>query len=351
MPATEPTSVLRDVAATDATHAWAVGSDGYSPTEQYTTGVPIILEWNGSRWSPARLPAVPWKGSFRLVAAGSPADVWVIGGPMSHDIDDNVTFVLHYDGSAWREVPFPAGATPSPLSITDMSVADGRAWLVGHRGSELVPVILEWTGQTWQEHQPPSECVRGGTSFEDMPNFCNVTAVKAFAGGEVWAAGNGAWAGFLGPLLFHWDGAAWQAVQVGVNQQKLALQAIDGSSATDIWAVGDTLMQGGGTIAVHGDGTTWRVVGGLPAKALPGVAVDKAGNPWLIENTTAPSATLSTFSAGQWVDTPAPTPPDTVGMSLNAIAAIPGTDRVLAVGAADLPTTPRLLQAVMLEYA
>ncbi len=350
LPATTPTSVLHDVAAADATHAWAVGTDAYSPDEQYTTGVPTVLEWDGARWSTARLPAVAWKGSFRLVSAGSAGDVWVIGGPMSHSFDDNVTVVFHYDGNAWREVPFPAGADPSPLSITDVSVADGRAWLVGHRGTE-VPVILEWTGQAWKEHQPPSECVRGGTSFDGMLNFCNVTAVKAFAGGEVWAAGNGAWTGFLGPLLFHWDGAAWETVQVGVNRQKLALQAIDGSSPTDIWAVGDTLAQGGGTLAVHGDGTTWQVVDGLPAKALPGVAVDRAGNAWLIENTTEPSATLSTFAAGRWSDTPAPIPPDAVGMSLEAITAIPGTERFLAVGAADLPTSPRLLQAVVLAYA
>ncbi len=351
LPTTKPTSVLRDVAAADATHAWAVGTDAYSPTEQYTTGVPILLEWNGTRWSPAQLPAIAWKGGFRLVAADSPTDVWVIGGPMSPSPNENVTHVLHYDGTAWREVPFPAGNTSSPLSITDLSVADGRAWLVGYRGSETVPAILEWTGQTWQEHEPPSECVRGGKSFEGMPNFCNMNGIKAFAADDVWAAGNGAWSGFLGPLLFHWDGTAWQAVKLGVDQQKAALQAIDGSSPADIWAVGDNLAQGGGTIAVHGDGTTWQVVDGLPEKFLPGVAVGKAGNPWLIENTTDPSAALSTYSAGTWADTPAPTPPDTVGMTLNAITAVPGTERILAVGAADLPTDPRLLQAVLLEYA
>ena len=104
-------------------------------------------------------------------------------------------------------------------------------------------------------------------------------ATNAWAADDVWAAGNGAWSGFLGPLLFHWDGATWQAVQVGVNQQGLALQAIDGRSATDLWAVGDTLAQGGGTLAVRGDGTTWNVVTGLPNKFLPGVAVDTGGNP------------------------------------------------------------------------
>lgn len=351
LPATTPTSVLHDVAAADATHAWAVGSDAYSPDEQYTSGVPIVLEWDGSRWSRAQLPAVSWQGSFRLVAAGSATDVWVVGGPMSRDFDENVTYVRRYDGETWREVPFPEGASPGPLSITDLSVVDGHAWLVGYRGAETKPAILEWNGKDWQEHQPPTECVRGGTSTGGMPNLCNMNAVKAFAADDVWAAGNGAWSGFLGPLLFHWDGATWQAVQVGLNQQKAALLAIDGSSASDMWAVGDNLRQGGGTLAVHGDGTTWQVVDGLPDKFLPGVAVDKTGSPWVLENTTAPSATLSTFAEGQWADTPAPTPPDSVGMTLNAIAAIPGTTRFIAVGAADLPTTPTTLQAVVLEYA
>jgi len=338
------------VAAIDATHAWAVGSEAYSPTEQYTTGVPIVLNWDGSRWSSAALPSITWKGSFRLVAAGSATDVWAVGGPMSHSFNDNVTIVLRYDGTTWREVPFPAGATPSLMSITDLSVVDGHVWLVGHRDSAVV--ILEWTGQAWQEHQPPAECVHGGASFEGMPNFCTMTAIKAFAANNIWVAGNGAWNGFLGPLLFHWNGSEFRAVQVGINQQKLTLQAIDGRSATDIWAAGDTLMQGGGTLAVHGDGTTWQAVSGLPAEFLPGIAVDTAGNPWLIENSTAPAATLSTYRAnGPWADTPAPTPPDTVGMTLNAITAIPGTERILAVGAADLPTSPRLLQAVIQEYS
>lgn len=180
---------------------------------------------------------------------------------------------------------------------------DGHAWLVGYRGAETVPVTLEWTGQAWEERRPPAECVRGGTSFGGMPNLCVMAAVKAFAADDVWAAGNGAWTGFIDPLLFHWDGTGWQ------------------------------------------------VVDGLPAKALPGVAVDKAGSPWVLANTREPSATLSTFAAGQWADTPAPAPPDTVGMALKAITAVPGTTRFIAVGAADLPTTPRLLQAVLLEYA
>jgi hypothetical protein len=71
----------------------------------------------------------------------------------------------------------------------------------------------------------------------------------------------------------------------------------------------------------------------------------------VIENTTAPSTILSTYRSGSWADTPAPMPPNTVGTTFEAIATVPGTDRIFAVGTADLKTTPLHLQAVILEYA
>ncbi|TWP46955.1 hypothetical protein FKR81_33400 [Lentzea tibetensis] len=345
LPDNKPTSNLWDVAAADATHAWAVGFDGYHPSDQYNTGVPMILRWNGAEWSRAEVPPVPWKGSWRHVAAGSATDVWVLGGPMSHGIDDSVTVVLHHDGNTWSEVPFPAGSTPSALSITDMSVVDGHVWLVGRRGS--TPVTIEWTGAAWVEHQPPADCVRGS-----WPRFCTMAGIKAFAADDVWAVGNGFWTGFQGPLLYHWNGSAWRTVDIGLNGKMLTLQAIDGSSSKNVWAVGDTLNQGGGTLAVHGDGTTWQVVSGIPRKATPGVAVGAAGAPWVIGNNTTGRTTLITHTSGAWTETPAPTPAVPVGPAFNAITAVPGTDRFIAVGSADLPgTSPLRVQAVVIEYA
>jgi hypothetical protein len=346
VPQNRPTSNLWDVAAADATHAWAVGFDGYHPDQPYTTGDPMILRWNGTEWSRAPLPPRQGRVSFRLVAAPSATDVWVVGGPRSHSFDDIVTVVWHYNGAIWTEVPYPAGATPSELAIRDLSVVDGRAWLVGYRGN--TPVFHEWTGQAWREHQPPTECAMGG-----IPNFCTINAVKAFAADDVWAAGNGMWNGFTGPLLFHWNGTAWRTVQVGVNQQPLAFLSIDGRSSDDIWAVGDTGGMGSGNIVVRGDGTNWQLVGGLDAPRVPGVAVGGTGDPWVIGNLPPmPRAAFSTYRSGAWVGTPAPAPHGTLGATFNAITAIPGTDRMIAVGTADLPnTSPRLVQAVIAEYA
>lgn len=38
-------------------------------------------------------------------------------------------------------------------------------------------------------------------------------------------------------------------------------------------------------------------------------------------------------------------------MRLNAIAAVPGTDRLIAVGEAELPTNPLTVRAVIVEYS
>lgn len=337
-----PTSVLWDVVSVDATHAWAVGSEAYSPEQPNDTGTPLILQWDGTRWARAALPAIAWHGRFDLVAADSPSNVWAVGSTAAAVPEDQVTHVLHYDGTAWRQVPFPRGNSKSYALITGLTVVGGHAWVVGNHQSEVI--IEQWDGRSWRSHQSPAECRTGGTSFGGMPNFCTFTAIKAFRSDDVWAAGNGAWKGFKGPLLFHWNGSGWRTVQVGINEQASSFEALAGRSSGELWAVGD------GGLAVRGGGGSFEMLRDAPGGALPDVATDPAGLPWLIENSPAPSAALAAYSTGAWVGMPAPQPPDAVGMRLHGIAGTPGSPLMFAVGAADLPTTPRYLKAVVLEY-
>jgi hypothetical protein len=343
---TEPSSVLRNVTAIDATHAWAVGHDGYDPEKADTTGVPIAQAWDGREWSRMELPGVTWKGSLQLVAAGSATDVWAVGATLVPTTHDSVFHVLRYDGTVWQEVPFPLGAEPALMQITGLAAAGGHAWLVGAKGSEVI--IQEWDGSSWRKGTPPAECTQGGTSFGGMPTFCTFTGITAFAPDDVWVAGNAAWPGFKGPLLFHWDGSAWSPVKVGITNAATAFSAVAGSPG-DLWAVGDVTGYGG-PVAAHGDGKTWQVVEGLPAARYTGVAVDEAGHPWVLENFPQPAATLATYRSRRWADTKASLPPDTVGISLHAITAVPGSQTMFAVGDVDLPGQPRLLQSVLLEY-
>jgi hypothetical protein len=342
---TKASSVLWDVTAVDATHAWAVGHDTYDPDKTDTTGVPMIQQWDGREWSRTELP-VTWKGSLQLVAAGSATDVWAVGADLVPVTHDSVFHVLRYDGTAWREVPFPLGTKPALMQITGLAVVGGHAWLIGGKGSEVI--IQEWDGSSWHKRTPPAECTQGGTSFGGMPTFCNFTGITAFAPDDVWVAGNGAWPGFKGPLLFHWDGTAWSPVKVGITNAATAFSSVAGTPG-DLWAVGDATGYAG-PVAVHGDGRTWQVVEGLPVARYTDLAVDKAGRPWVLENFPDPAATLATYRGGRWADTKAPLPPDMVGISLHAITAVPGAANMFAVGDVDLPGQPRLLQPVLLEY-
>ncbi|GAA1893786.1 hypothetical protein [Asanoa iriomotensis] len=337
-----PSNVLWDVASVDATHAWAVGREAYSPEKPDDTGVPLVLEWDGTRWDRAALPQIGWYGGFELVAADSPANVWVVGNKAAPTPEDQEAHVFHFDGTAWREVSLPRRVNEDYSLITGLTVGNGQTWLVGNHQSDVV--IEQWDGTGWRAHQSPAECRSGGTSFGGMPNFCTFTAIKAFGPNDVWAAGNGAWKGFKGPLLFHWNGSGWRTVQVGINEQETSFNALGGRSSAELWAVGDH------GLAVRGAAGSFDVLRDAPGGLLPDVATDPAGRPWLIENTTAPSTGLAAFSAGAWVGQPAPQPPDAIGMSLHGITGTPGSSLMFAAGHAALPTEPRYVRAVLLEY-
>jgi hypothetical protein len=342
-------SALRAVVAVDPTHAWAVGFEDYSPDRPDTSSVPVIVRWDGSVWSRDALPPLTWHGALRLVAADSPANVWAVGGSTGPTPEETITRVFHNGGSGWREVPFPLGNSKSIMQVTGLTSVAGRAWLVGNKLSEVV--IQEWDGQTWRSHQPPAECTQAGTSFGGMPTFCTFTGITAFAPNDIWVAGNAAWPGFQGPLLFHWNGETWRPVQVGINQQMSAFTAVGGRTPTDLWAVGN-VFNSPDPVVVHGDGATWTVVGGLPQGLLAGHTVDAAGRPWLLRNTTTGAAYLSMHSGtDSWSDTPVPRPPGTVGGTMSAIAAVPGSPMMFAVGSGDLPTDPRTITAVIAEYS
>ncbi|BEL01916.1 hypothetical protein Q0Z83_001070 [Actinoplanes sichuanensis] len=153
-----------------------------------------------------QLPPIDWHGRFGLVAADSPSNVWVVGTTSADSPEKQATHLLHYDGTAWREVPFPQAEGKGFTLITGLSVAGGHTWVVGNRQSDVI--VEEWDGRSWRSHRAPTECRTGGDSFGGMPNFCTFTAIKAFGPNDVWAAGHGAWNGFNGPLLFHGNGTA-----------------------------------------------------------------------------------------------------------------------------------------------
>lgn len=344
-----PTSVLYSVAAVDAAHAWAVGADGFSPTGSDRPGVPVVVRWDGRAWSREKLPDRLRPGLLELVAADSPANVWAVGGYASPQ-GDNAYLMLRFDGTAWREVPFPPLATRSTdTRITGLAVAGGHTWLVGHQDGKVV--IQEWDGRAWRAHRPPAPCDPVGAPAGHRQSSCELNSVVAFAPDDVWVGGSGAWPGFQGPVLFHWGGAAWHNIDTGTSQQKGSFQAVNGRSSGELWAVGSRYDGSRAVpLVVRRDGDSWRVVDGMPDGALRAVAVSSTGHPWVISNREAPGAMLMTYGTSSgWAGDQAPTPPDALGITLSDITAMPGSDRMFAVGELAVTDDRGRFQAVILE--
>jgi hypothetical protein len=166
----------------------------------------------------------------------------------------------------------------------------------------------------------------------------------------VWIGGNGKWSSFQGAALFHWNGTSWRFVDVGVDGQYV-VNAVGGRSSQELWAVGN-LFNSGEPLVVRRDGDHWRMMAGLADGLLPAMTVDSTGRPWVISNMPGRNPGLMRYTeSGEWASTFTARPTDPILMQLNAITAVPGSDRMFAVGSYDLPTEPRTVQAVILEYS
>lgn len=120
---------LWGVWANGPSDVWAVGGDAFD-----LEGDPVIVHWDGSAWTPATWPELDRRSSafFKVWASGA-ADVWVVG-------DGGV--VLHFDGSAWAQVP--SGTNDDLISL--WGTGDGEILAVGGR---QLGVLARWDGAAW----------------------------------------------------------------------------------------------------------------------------------------------------------------------------------------------------------
>jgi|WetSurMetagenome_2_1015567.scaffolds.fasta_scaffold121290_1 hypothetical protein len=261
---------------------WAI--IGFSSNDVYVAGhndqlgEGTIYHYNGTEWQPLHL--TKYQGG--LIADGfdisgmkgfSSTDIWAVGSrtyQLSYQpplIFTDSSLIIHYDGTAWTELPshyegltsidgvssndlwmggkkgttvhydgaeltsFSIGAEFYITSIAQISHSD--AYLIGHREYPDVPlksygdVLFHYSGETWAR-------VDSVTPFD-------TTNTHKF-GTAVWSDGNSVYA--LAPDVSRlMPGGNWTII----------LNAPVGhmfkSSNSDQWAVGDAIF--------HNDGTSW----------------------------------------------------------------------------------------------
>jgi hypothetical protein len=230
---------LQGAAAASARDIWAVGGTNDNQT--------WIIHWDGTAWSRVPSPNPPGGQNARLtaVAAASADDAWAVGsysGPNDSPKTPWSPLIEHWDGTAWSVVPsaaIPDAAFPVLTGVAVTSPTD--AWAVGVYG-----LIAHWDGRAWTTEPNPDNAI-GGT----------LGGVAALSRDDAWAVGTGAFCPGRGltTLIEHWDGRAWTVVP---SPAAGVLTAVTATSPDSAWAVGSVLPGGGGTAVIeHWDGKTW----------------------------------------------------------------------------------------------
>jgi hypothetical protein len=311
---------LFGVAALSAGNVWAVGST--------LSTDPMTVHWNGHAWREQDLtlvkghPADP-PGGFEAVAAVSPHDVWAVGGTAgatlaehwngrtwavvptpsagpqfsgigadlsgaaavsAHDVwavgstNDDRTWIIHWNGTAWTRVPSPS--PKSGAQLNGVAVASARsAWAVGSytniatgRSQQL---IEHWNGHAWT--QVPSPAIRSGAAL---------MGVAVASPGSAWAVGGDGTGAEAGgdPLIEHWNGRTWVRVPSPHLAGGGTLNAVTALAPTDAWAVGTGILHSGQlpptTVIEHWDGRTWKLVPSPAAGYLTSVSAVSPDSVW-----------------------------------------------------------------------
>lgn len=136
-------------------------------------------------------------------------------------------------------LPVPVPVLPPSTALAALATAgDDHAWLAGTTGvftsRPSTPLVLRWTGDTWQEEPLPP-----------LPAAASLCGITATAPHDVWAIGNSAGR----PLVLHYDGTRWHTVTTPAITWAKAVTAV---TAHDVHIVGT------GRHGLHYDGATWQ---------------------------------------------------------------------------------------------
>ncbi len=240
---------------------------------------------------------------------------------------------------------FVSDAVPRPghsQTFADVGAIPGTkaAWAVGayHDNDALVDrtLIERWNGSTWKQVDSPSP----GIENHDNDYLFGVTALSAT---DAWAVGYRESTDGQHPLIEHWNGTRWKvagAVDAGTYS---SLRAVAAVAADDVWAVGhhfvadhDPVRQE--TLAEHWDGSRWSIVptpnvGDRPDNLLVDVAAVPGTDQVIAVGThqwQAPKPLVEAWDGSDWTVQPTPRA-GKGGAYLNSVSAL-APDQIWTVG-------------------
>jgi hypothetical protein len=229
---------------------------GSRPWAVPTGGSAYVLSALGrlERITSSGVSVVAYQPSLREVAVNSATSAFAVGWNL---------FLARWDGSRWNIDTPPAGTSTIRLLQSVWSDGPGNAWTVGNGST-----ILRWNGTSWIVVSDFNKPVAATDNYNGVWG----------AGADVWTVGNGTIlhcrssacsnesSGGAGALLGVWgssatnvfavgddgrivryNGTSWSPMQSGTGR---TLARVSGSGPNDVWALGDSTL-------LHFDGTNW----------------------------------------------------------------------------------------------
>jgi hypothetical protein len=194
-----------------------------------------------------KLPEPEWKTYGFASACVSPiwglssSELWV--GGYEFGLEEPKSHIWRFDGAAWHEQL----VSETRYLIVDLwGFAGGDVFAVGYRGSfgeDPWPAIFRYDGAAWNEMELPAE-----------PGY--LTAVWGTSPTHVIAA-------FIvlnsHALFWRFDGSAWTPMAAQLpDDERIVINGIWGSSATDVHAVGERIVDSYWVgFTAHFNGESW----------------------------------------------------------------------------------------------
>jgi len=237
------TNGLLSVAMASGTEGWAVGRAG------------TILHYSGASWTllpPNLVPTSPVTAfSFNSVFTTTAADIWSVG---------TAGVILHNDGVTWGAVTSP---TLSPFNSVSFGppvtgpVNPNDGWAVGNV-SFSEPTIYHWNGFMWTKG-----IAIGATNHLNSVFMLSTGDVWAVGGG---ANATASCSPPLCPIIMRYTGGSWNTITPPPGNYRL--KSVFMVSSTEGWAVGQSVGNTGIILhyTVTGGVGTWGI---FPAPATP----------------------------------------------------------------------------------
>ncbi len=221
---------------------------------------------------------------------------------------------IHYDGTKWTAFAAPkirGDNTGYLAGVVDISPT--LAWAAGTINVGLAnpgQVIEQWNGTQWSEFPGPNF---------GSGNTPAVFAMTSTSANDIWAIGDLLVDEELLFFLFeHWDGTAW--TYTTVESGDAFLEGASADATNDVWAVGFNGPENddSGTLAMHYNGSSWQQVAtpnvGSGANQFNGVLALAPNDVWAVgfstpeppPQETATLTLIEHYDGTKWSVVPSP---------------------------------------------